>query len=141
MNEDGAIRSDTDMEYQTYLYRNLSQCYFNTKIFIRTDLPLNPAHHGETEVYLLNKAPWNIRRLEEDANLHQHRCDKQKSRIFCLYFLSFIFYCLLSSFSLSSTCSFLSIFPPSFPHIHVSPIIAYTKDFLNTFRRITPDCI
>jgi len=137
MNEDGTIRGDTDKENLKYLYRNFSQCYLNTKISIRTGFPFNPAHHGEMEVYLLSKALWNIRRLEEDVNLHQHRCDKQKSRIFCLYFLSFILYCLLSSFSLSSICSFFSIFAPSFPHI--SPIISYTKDILNNSRRMTPD--
>ena len=49
-------------------------------------------------------------------NLHLHRCDKQKSCIFCLlYYLSFILHRLLSSFSFFSIFSVLSIFPTSFP--------------------------
>jgi hypothetical protein len=139
---------------QQYPNRNLSQCHLPTKHSSRPGLPLNWGLRGERQqvcglshgTALAECKPSGMLRSRDILNIpedlhhhhhhhhHQRRSETKKSRSFCpllfltvLYFLfcfSFILHFQLFYFPLFSTCSVLSIFPPSLSP--VSPILVST---------------
>ena len=117
MNERATMRGDNDKENQKYSHRNLSQCYLSSKIFTKTGLPSNPRHRSKRRRFICWASLSGIlRRVEEDVNLHQHRCYNQiYRRFFILYLLSFILYARFLPFLFSLyVLSFLFPFLPPY---------------------------